>query len=162
MHPLTSTNHREELIFRLYNYSSKFSIIILDWLWANSGGVGVKARQSLSWFHSNELMPPHWWSEHRDCSWTTKELSLLLVFDLWQLIQATATVLSDHIRRAEPLGGKIRQMVRRATRHSLAFMCQLTSREVQMPQTSWLRDEAPPTQNLMRLSWSSGLGLEEK
>ena len=57
MYPLTSTNHREELMITLYNYSSRLSIIIiLDWHWANSGGVGVEPRRGLSWFHSNELM----------------------------------------------------------------------------------------------------------
>ena len=68
MHPLISTNHREELILRLYNYSSKLSIIILDWLWANSGVVGVEARRGFSWFPSNELMPPPWFV--RQPSWT--------------------------------------------------------------------------------------------
>ena len=59
MYPLTSTNHREELMITLYSYSSRLSIIIiLDWHWANSGGVGVEPRRGLSWFHSNELMPP--------------------------------------------------------------------------------------------------------
>ena len=58
MYPLTSTNQREELMITLYNYSSRLSIIIiiLDWHWANSGGVGVEPRRGLSWFHSNELM----------------------------------------------------------------------------------------------------------
>ena len=60
MYPLTSTNHREEMMIRLYNYSSKLSIIILDWHWANSGGGGggVEPRRFLSWFHTKELMPP--------------------------------------------------------------------------------------------------------
>ena len=34
MYPLTSTNHREELMITLYNYiyySSRLSIIVLDW-----------------------------------------------------------------------------------------------------------------------------------
>ena len=46
LYPLTSTNHREELMITLYNYSSRLSIIILDWHWANSGGVGVEPRRS--------------------------------------------------------------------------------------------------------------------